>query len=69
MNMRRKKDSDYNVHTGHRKREYYWECEKITVWGRMFGTLHDEKLVIEDPEKMIGKYKYRGVLTIWRIGI
>lgn len=64
-----KKMDEFDSRTGERpnKHEYYWRCEKIK-WFSMY-PLHDEFLVIEEPDHMIGNYSYRGVLTIMRQGI
>ena len=62
------KVNDFDPHTGKpvNRKEYYLGCEKINWVGRWIGTMHDEKHVIEEPDRKIGNYSYRGVLTIMR---
>jgi hypothetical protein len=66
-----KKVEIFDSHTGKHpnRREYYWRCPKIKWWYNFSLHIHDEFLVIEEPDHMIGQYSYRGVLTIMRRGL
>lgn len=59
----------FNSYTGELVHEYYWRCVKINWWYNFSFRIHDEFHVIEKPDRKIGQYSYRVVLTILRIGI